>query len=211
MFFLSKDSDNIPAMSWLKLWKGILLRFGRAINSISRFSLLESLITRQMVDPSVIIHANGVRVENIDVEFEAGQAGGVSGFSNSYNIHQANIRVTERASGDLLVDTSTQRISSLIISYKLEINNRAEGLRNTQSAYSATLSIDGIEASMANSFNNYRYDYVTEDREEHRKLTLCGTAIVDVLAGEHMVSIKTQLAGRSLLDLVEVNISRFNW
>lgn len=210
-FFLSDDYDNIPAMNWRKLWGRTLLRFGRALNAISHFSLKKASIVRTMLTGNIVVHTNGFRDDGVKVYYLQNYQGAGGDNVNVWNIQIANIRVIERETGHEPVDQMNPLVAKVLVNYKLEFVLGDDV--DVWEMWACFPSVDGIKYPMGDSMNNLRYSYsgTEEGQNSTRFFTLSGAIVADMIAGEHMINLEVVFPRDSVFRVCEVNITRVNW
>lgn len=200
-FFLARDFDDKPAMSWHKMWKDVWLRFARGLNTISRFSLLKATVDRESVDPNVIIHANGKRVEGFFLTLDKHLDGSNNAEPNVWNIQIANIKISEPYTGGPAPHVHNS-LSSLIVSYVVEFSAVDPDVEVIWGAYP---SIDGVRFADGDAINNSKFGSTGS------VMTLSGMFMATVLPGEHLLNLDLHLAENTTINQIEVQSARFNW
>jgi hypothetical protein len=204
-FFLSKDFDNIPSMSWKKIWESVFLRFARSINSLSRHNILKDSVNRKMIGPNVIVNINGMREEDIYSWFELNG----TGEPNVWNFRLSNIKVEDSANGPSFTGFNAP-ISSIAVSYIMEFNP-ASGMGGAEETriWMCRPHIDGIHYASGDSVMNYKWNDYTANGAQ--PISCSGFFMAEVLSGEHLLNIVVDLPWKTQLMSAEVSITRFNW
>jgi len=226
MFFLSKAFDSIPSMNWKFVWEGVFLRFGRALNSVSRDSIKRLSVQRTHIAKDVVIHVNGKRWEsdywsapsatNSFLVFRTVGDDPLNPAFHVHNLHIANVSLPNP-------DTApTNSFSEILISYKIDISDGpAHDVNWNKVLLSARPSIDGLRMPVLDCVTMLKFNtHFAANGVFLRKMSLCGCGVVKipniigedgVPAGIHSFNVDIMVPDTFYIYNVEVNMTRFNW
>ncbi len=213
MFKLSKGFSNAPTMDWKKIWGDVFLQLSKSLNSINRWLLKDSTVSRSHIAPDTIIHANGLRDQDLRVFYEKNSYVDPSADAiNCWSIYVANIKVDDLKTGMVASSPVNSPFSTLAITYQMRFNHTGtpSDLEETD-FWEAFASVDGVRLAAGDSLNNYKYDLDEGDDAGGRGLTLCSTFTAQVLPGEHQLSLEVYFPHKSWLNNFEVMIQRIQW